>query len=248
MSEKITPLWKSHYSLGKSILTLEDESEKDGPDSIFQIVNDNEIDDLYLVEDSMSGFLVALEGAEKFKLNLRFGLRMNCVNEHGAEEADKSWHKIILFALNTDGCHKLIKISSDVNTKFGGKASYPYLKSEWSKDIQMVVPYYDSFLMRNLMSFSNCVPDFSFCEPIFIKESNGLPFEPFYNEKLKAYDKYESMAAKSIYYKDRADFNYWQTFKCMQRKAWGNVSLNKPEQPHCCSSEFCFESYLDVIK
>lgn len=239
------PLFKSHYSLGKSILTLEDESEENGPDSIFSIANDNDLKELYLVEDSMAGFLLAMEGAKKFKLDLRFGLRVGCVNEHGAENEDKSYHKIILFALNTEGCHKLIKISSEINTQFGGKASYPYLKSIWSKDIQMVVPYYDSFLMKNLMSFSSCIPDFSFCKPIFFTEENGLPFEQIYNERLKSYGEYEMTPVKSIYYKDRADFAAWQTFKCMQRKSWGNVSLNKPEQPNCCSAEFCFESWRE---
>ena len=54
------PLFKSHYSLGRSILTLEDKDEKDDyPDSIIQICKENKMKELYLVEDNMSSFLEA---------------------------------------------------------------------------------------------------------------------------------------------------------------------------------------------
>lgn len=243
--KKILPLFKSHYSMpGKSILTLEDESETDGPDSIFQICNENEIDDLYLVEDSMSGFLAAYEGAAKNKLNLRFGLRISCVEDLSNE--DKNFHRIILFAKNSEGCHKLIKIFSDAATKFG--KAYPsvdckYLKQEWSKDLQLAIPYYDSYLYKNLLTLNTFIPDFSFSEPVYLKESNGLPFEFIIDDGLKNLG-CETLAAKSIYYKDRTDFEAWQTFKLItNRKGYGNPSLMGPNMDHCCSDEFSFESW-----
>ena len=53
------PFFKSHYSIGKSILTLQEEGEsiENGPRSIIDLCKKNDIKDLHLVDDSMSGFL-----------------------------------------------------------------------------------------------------------------------------------------------------------------------------------------------
>ena len=232
------PIFKTHYSIGKSILTLEESSEKDGPDSVFEICKEFDIKELYLVEDSMSGFLKAYEGAKKESLDLRFGLRLKCQNNENSE------HKIVIFALNSNGCEDLNKISSDVNIKFKSVANYEYLKSVWTKNLQLVIPYYDSFLYQNLFTFSCCVPDFSFTQPIFIQENNGLPFEKFYSKELLNFqNEYEIIKAKSIYYKNKEDFCAWQTFKCMHRKGFKSATLEKPEMPHCCSNRFCIEAW-----
>ena len=74
----IVPLFKSHYSLGKSILTLslpeaeyDSEVKKDTSDSIFEIAldrfhhNDPGASDLFLVDDCMSGFLEAYTNTDK---------------------------------------------------------------------------------------------------------------------------------------------------------------------------------------
>ena len=61
------PLFKSHFSIGRSMLTL-DRSSSDGPDSIFQIIQDNKMNKLVLVEDSLMGFLHA-QKVSKDRLN-----------------------------------------------------------------------------------------------------------------------------------------------------------------------------------
>ena len=73
------PLFKSHYSIGKSILTLEDqeESKPNNPSSIIEIARRNKMKTVFLVEDSMSGFLEAFKNCEENKIKLVFGLRVN---------------------------------------------------------------------------------------------------------------------------------------------------------------------------
>ena len=75
---KQIPLFKSHYSLGKSILTLDkpEDSDPSGPDSIISICKENKIKNLYLVDDSMSGFLQGYLNSKDEKINFNFGLRM----------------------------------------------------------------------------------------------------------------------------------------------------------------------------
>ena len=62
----VLPLFKSHYSIGRSILTLEDEPQAESyPDSIINIVKDNSLKELFLVEDNMTSFLQAYTNCKK---------------------------------------------------------------------------------------------------------------------------------------------------------------------------------------
>ena len=80
MSE-VLPLFKSHYSVGKSILTLYPQGSSDGtgPDSVIDICADNKLDHFYLVDDSMTGFREAYQNSLEAKIDLRFGLIINII-------------------------------------------------------------------------------------------------------------------------------------------------------------------------
>ena len=97
------PLFKSHYSLGRSILTLEDKSERDEyPDSIIQIAKQNKLKEIFLVEDNMSSFLEAYTNCKNNDIKLNYGLRIS-VTESMADKTDESIvknSKLILFFKN----------------------------------------------------------------------------------------------------------------------------------------------------
>jgi DNA polymerase III alpha subunit len=86
------PLFKSHYSIGKSILTLKnpEKVEDGGPDSIFSIAQEHKLKQVCLVEDSLVGFLEAKKTSEELGVNLYFGLRIEIENG--------SSYKVIIFA------------------------------------------------------------------------------------------------------------------------------------------------------
>ena len=84
------PLFKSHYSLGRSILTLEDKPERDEyPDSIIQIAKQNKLKEIFLVEDNMSSFLEAYTNCKNNDIKLNYGLRIS-VTESMADKTDES--------------------------------------------------------------------------------------------------------------------------------------------------------------
>ena len=85
-------LFKSHYSIGKSILTLKhpEKVEDGGPDSIFSIAKENNLKEFFLVEDSLVGFLEAKKVSEELNIYLYFGLRLEVENG--------SSYKILIFA------------------------------------------------------------------------------------------------------------------------------------------------------
>ena len=72
---EVIPLFKSHYSLGRSILTLEKsgDTQENYPDSIIDIAKNNNLKKFYLIDDNMSGFLQAYVNSKDAGLDLVFG-------------------------------------------------------------------------------------------------------------------------------------------------------------------------------
>ena len=110
------PLFKSHYSLGKSVLTLNHAgpSGKDEPSSVFNIAEKLKLKSVTLVEDSMSGFLEAYKSSQNLRVKLQFGLRITLCDQISKKtsESRTKEHKVVIFAKNGKGYYDLIKIST----------------------------------------------------------------------------------------------------------------------------------------
>ncbi|MDA1237336.1 MAG: hypothetical protein O3A15_00125 [Proteobacteria bacterium] len=248
------PLFKSHYSVGKSILTLTPPgATKEGSsDSIFEIAQEEDLKTVILVEDAPIGFLEAKNNSESLGIQLIFGLRFEISSLSKSEKGDDSIHKIIIFSKDDEGCTLLNKIYSKINCEFNGIGNCKLLKDLWSEDhLKLAVPFYDSFLHRNSLTFGNCIPDFSFCSPTFFIEDNGLPFDNLLKSKvLKFCDEngFLNEEAKTIYYKSRKDVEAFQTYKCICNRSFGRKrSLSNPGLDHLGSREFCIESWKEYV-
>ena len=250
------PLFKSHYSIGKSILTLDAPSEaKEGAPSIVDIALSNGLKSIMLVEDSLSGFLEAKKRCDNHGLELRFGLRMavgSLPSSKKGKKTDDCIHKIIIFAKNSDGCHLLNRLYSAAFTTSGGVIDIPSLKTFYNeKDLLIAIPFYDSFLFHNLFSYKKpCILDHSFFKPLFFIEDNDLPFDKVLRNAVEEYCEANDLQiefTKSIYYENREDFEAYQTYKCICSRGFSSRArtLDAPGLDHCASPEFCFESYLD---
>ena len=171
----VLPLFKTHYSLGKSILTLnrKDSSIPKGPDSVIDICLENKIKEFYLVEDNMGSFLQAYDSTQDEDLSFRFGLRLNvCGNRtEKGEEALRATSKYIIFARDEGGYKKLIKIYSDAASTgfyYEPRTDFEFLREIWDdKHLALAVPFYDSFLFRNTLEDGECIPELDFTAPVF---------------------------------------------------------------------------------
>ena len=241
------PLFKSHYSLGRSILTLEDKDEKDDyPDSIIQICKENKMKELYLVEDNMSSFLEAYSNCRKNNIKLNYGLRISVTESISdkSEESKTKSSKIILFFKNKKGYQQLTKLYS-IAAKEGfyyePRLDYETISKNWSEDLILCIPFYDSFIFNNTLKNSLCIPQFDFTKPIFFIEDNDLPFDSLVKQKALSFAEKNDLKiykAQSIFYKERKDFKAYLTFRCINNRS----VLNKPNLDHMSSNEFCFES------
>ena len=250
MSECL-PIFQSQYSLGKSILTLnkQGESPSTGPDSIIDICIENDIQDLFLVDNSMSGFLQAYVNSAEANLKLIFGLKIlaGTDKEDKTESSLKKFSKLIIFAKNEEGYKRLIKIYSDASVNgfyYTPRTDYKFLKSAWNNDdLRLCVPFYDSFIFKNVLENYTCVPELDFADPTFFIEDNGLPFDEIIKNKVIEYaeEKEELVRTQSIYYKNKKDFMAYLTFRCINNRS----SLEKPNLDHMCSNNFCLENWRE---
>jgi DNA polymerase III alpha subunit len=116
------------------------------------------------------------------------------------------------------------------------------LSDNWSDDLLLCVPFYDSFIYNNTLKNFICVPNFSFTKPIVFIENNDLPFDFIIKNKMLNFVKennLEVLLVKSIYYKNKKDFKSYLTFRCINNR----TTLNKPEIEHMSSDSFSFEEW-----
>lgn len=247
------PLFKSHYSLGRSILTLEDKSEVDDyPDSIIQIAKENDLKELFLVEDNMSSFLEAYTNTRNNNIKLNYGLRITITEsiEDKSEESRSKNSKVIIFFKNNEGYSSLTKLYSKASKEgfyYEPRLDYKTLAENWSNDLLLCIPFYDSFIYNNTLRNFICVPNFSFTKPIVFIENNDLPFDVIIKNKMLNFIKennLEVFMVKSIYYKNKKDFKSYLTFRCINNR----TTLNKPEIEHMSSDSFSFEEWKNLCK
>ena len=248
--EPAIPLFKSHYSIGRSILTLEElgASKDDGPDSIVDIASENNLKEVFLIDEGMGGFLQASINLKSAGIKFHFGIRMEVcadITEKNEESLSTS-SKIVILCKNYKGYQKLIKIYSLAARDgfyYRPRIDYKNLEKLWSKDLLLVIPFYDSFIHKNITSYSLCMPKFQFTKPVFCMEDNTLPFDSLITDKILEFarDKYQMIKTQSIFYKNKKDFKSYLTFRCINNRS----TLEKPQLDHMSSPEFCLESWRE---
>lgn len=241
------PIFRSNYSL-TSILTLEkatdiSERKANRADSIFDICKDNGIKDVFIADNNLSGIIEAYENTLSAGLNLRYGFRVNVCNdiEDKTDGSLQTEGKLIIFA-KSDSFTDLIRLHNIASTagNFNGtpRLDYNILKKNWSKNLLMLIPFYDSFIFNNLLHGHHCIPDIDFANPYISIENNNLPFDSVVKKQIQSSIKYDQVESKTIYYNNRSDFNAYMTYRCILNRS----NFQKPELPHFGSSEFCMEA------
>lgn len=247
---KSLPIFKSHYSLGKSILTLDKPKGKIDydPVSIIDLALHAKLSQLVLVEDNMTSFLEAVKHCEDNKLHLMFGLRLFVTRsiQDQTEETLKHRARYIVFAKNNEGYKNLIKIwtcASKEGFYYTPCIDFENLKRLWDDNVLLAVPFYDSFLHLNCLEGNLHVPDFDEIRPTFFLENNDLPFDPLLRKKAMEYAttyKFDTLETSTIYYRSRLDFIAYMTFRCINER----TNIEKPELDHMGSDSFNFDRWL----
>lgn len=251
---EILPLFKSHFSIGRSILTFDAPNENTDwskePDSILNLAKKAGLKSVVVVENTMGGVIEAERAAEEAGLSLYFGLILPC--SHLDEYDESAIHNNVIFPKNKEGYERLCQIhtvtfwnNSENNPPF---ISYKQLGELWdNEDLKLSVPFYDSYIYKNAMGFNKCINDFSFLDkkPIYFVEDNDLPEDFIIQRKINSLN-VDTLNTQTILYGGKDDFKSWQTTKIMHnRQMIMNPSIEKPELEGCGSYRFSFENFLE---
>lgn len=254
MKTDVLGIFSSHYSLGRSCLTLEDaKTINDYPVSVFSLLKHHNIDTLVLCDSSVSGFLQANQQCIKHNVKLVYGLKVTvCADmEDKSEQSLKTEAKYIIFIKNNNGYkNHLIRLSSECNKRgfyYKGRLDFKTLKNHWNdKNLKLAVPFYDSFLHLNTLESHLHVPDF-FVKPTFFVEDNDLPFDYLVKNRVDEYcaaNNYETVRAQTVLYPKREDFISYLTIRAINSRS----SLEKPNLDHMGSDSFSFERFMELNK
>jgi DNA polymerase III alpha subunit len=217
------------------------------PDSVFDIAIKNNLTEVFIVDNTLSGLVEAYENAKKSEVNLRFGYRVNVCNSLDVKTEDykKTESKFIIFAANEsfkDLIH-LHNISCTSGLLNGSpRLDFDQLRLNWSNNLMLGVPFYDSYLHFNSLYGRECVPQIDFTDPWYFSEDNSLPFDNILNQHLNSVVKPERIIkSKTIYYNRKKDFKAYMTYRCILNR----TTFQKPNLNHFGSDEFCMESFLN---
>lgn len=252
---EIIPLIYEHCSK-KSTLTYwnPEETTENGPSSIIKLCLDNKIDKIVGVFTRYHSFLEAYKNCKKHKIHLVGGLEFWITDDvKGKENAEKNESKIIVLLNNTDAYFDIIKLYSHIytdkeNKYYKFRYDWPRLKQEWSNNYTLLLPFFDSFIHKNSLTFSKILPELPTDNIIIAREIDSqLPFAPLIDKALDEFNKdkkYQEINTKTIYYKDSSDIKLksWEIFRCLENRA----EFSNPELDWMCSKTFSFDNFLKL--
>ncbi len=266
MTEDLVPIFTTHHSIGESIITADefkkdDKIEANKPVSVLAIAKVHGQDPFLVVDTDISAYWKLYKGAKDLGLQLAYGIKLVvCADLHDkSEEGEKTESNIIVLFNNTQAYYDFVPIYSLASTTgmHGGKRRIDWdnLHKLWTDNLSMVLPFYSSFIARNLLVYnSRCMPDFKAIQPRFFMQSHGLPFDEIIKDGVERYTKSSGhgiVPAHQIYYYRDRDAMKHMTLQCLTNTKPGPESRkptwDKPNLDHYGSDEFSYESYLRNI-
>lgn len=253
----ITPIFKTHGSLGKSIISA-DKSESISPDgtvSILSIVKEHNLKEITVCDD---GFLCFPKLYKQLKglCKLNFGINFYCCSsvDGKGDESIRTESKVTVFMKNSDGYRDLLKLHNVIHTDqryqyYKVRMDWETLANNWTDNLELVFPPYDNFIHNNSLKDGECVPQLKGIKPSFFYSDMGLPFDYLLKSRIKEYASNNSLdlyEVHPVYYYSDSDLKPYIVFRSIANiKKRANFSC--PELEFCTSNQFSFESYLRKV-
>ena len=246
----ILPIFKSHFSIGRSILTLEpsEEIKENKPVSIFSIAKKFDLKKVFLADSSFCGFITFYKTCLKENIEGYFGIELVVYDGEKNEESRKTESKVIIWLKNSDAYCDSIRIFSEAATNqfyYYPRILWSTLQKMWTDNLSLMVTGYSSFLARNLLEDYICNPNFGNTKPILTHSNCGLPFDNLIENTVKKYaesNKLEVMQTAPVYYFRDSDSKSYQIFRCISNRS----KFSKPQLNHFSSNSFSWESYCKL--
>ncbi len=226
------PLFKSTFSIGRSLLRVED---------LIDIAQSGEVKKMILVEDNFYGFRVINKAFLEIEMPMIFGVRLPVVQSNLSEKSSK----LIFFPKNNKGMRVVRGLYTKCYTSEGECLNFSNINAGELDEVSIGVPFYDSYIFNNIFHFGLCDLSLDDFDHFYMEEENNHPFDFQISAALKKFN-VPTEKAKSIYYRDKDDFEAFQMYKAVCNRQQGRVpTFSNPRLNDFCSNEFCYESYLE---
>jgi DNA polymerase III alpha subunit len=230
----VIPLFKSNFSIGRSLLRVED---------LVDIAQSGDVNKMILVEDNFYGFRVVNKAFLEIGVPMIYGVRLPVVQSNLSERPSK----LVFFPKNNKGVSVVRKLYTKCFTSEGDCLHLSQLGESELDDVSIGVPFYDSYIYNNIFHFGLCELSLSKYDHFYIEESNQHPFDFQISSALRKLG-VKTEKAKSIYYRDKEDFEAFQMYKAVCSRKQGRVpTYSNPRLNDFCSNEFSYESFLEHV-
>jgi DNA polymerase III alpha subunit len=259
MTYPILPIFRSHYSLSESLLTLEEpgKAKAGNPLSVFDLATQGGLEEVVVVDTRIDGFIQAYKASLKAKVKLCYGLKLTICADMGdrTPESRRTESRVVVLVKDSAGYSDLIKIW---NRSWGHDGSFTHrgetygrmdwkgLKGLWTEHLGLALPYFSSFIAKNTLTMSQITPDLPIQPWLFREVDSGLPFAPLIDSALERYTEgNQSMVvpSKTILYPNSSWFKAYQVFRAIHEHG----SWDSPEVDHLASDRFSFENWKALI-
>lgn len=250
----IVPIFQSHFNCAKGTLTCEksDIIKKNSPISIISIAKKHQLKEVFLLDYTWSGFFQICSKLQEEKISLRFGQKFNVCNnlKEKSDESLKTQSLVQIWALNKNGYQQLLKIN---NFSFLADNFYYTNRLDWesldklnTKDLMVVIDFYNGFIARNFLEGYKCLPLFQKYRPTMGVNRMGLPFDSLIFDKLKEFamaNKLNLQELHPIYYYSNEEFESYLCDRCIGERS----TMDKPQLNHMSINTFSFEEYCRKV-
>lgn len=267
----VTPIFRSHYSLGGlSILTLDEpgKAKPGGAASVFDFAKEAKLKEVTVVDDRIDGFVSGYRIASKIPdCKLIYGIRFTVVPDMSDKTIDsrRSESKVIVLIKGgyEKGYNRLVSLwnrawghEGHISYRLAGE-DYSYGRLDWNllkrfwddEALTLALPFYGSFIERNTMTFAQLTPDLPTANPLVFRElDSGLPFEPLVGAAVDRYVTAQGwqsnvVPTKTVLYRGAEDAKAYVTFRAIN----AGGTFDEPRVSHLHSDRFSLESYLKLV-
>ena len=259
----VLPIFRSHYSLGGSILTLQEpgKAKPGNPLSVFDLAARAKMDAVHLWDHRLDGFLEAYKSAQKAKVKLCFGLTLTICADHKDKDPEtrRTESAVTILVLNAKGYSDLIRIwnrawcdgSFTFRDNTYGRADWRLLKEYWTENLGLVLPYFSSFLAKNTLTTNVVTPELPVTPWLTMEVDSRLPFAPLLDAAVLRYQSGGNptkglLKVKTICYEGDdtgLSFKAYQTFRAIHTGG----TFDAPEVNHFASNRFSFKAWQELV-
>ena len=228
------PLFKSTFSIGSSLLRVED---------LVDIAQTGDVKKMILVEDNFYGFRVINKAFSEIEVPMIYGVKLPVVQSNLSEKSSK----LIFFPKNNKGMRTVRGLYTKCFTGEGECLNLSKIGAGELDEVSVGIPFYDSYIFNNIFHFGLCNLSLDDFDHFYMEEENNHPFDFQISQALKKFN-VSTEKTKSIYYRNKDDFEAFQMYKAVCNRTQGRVpTFSNPRLNDFCSNEFCYESYLENV-